>query len=95
MILELKIVDFSKTEMPSYQISLTQLSQLEHAIRNHKILGIGMLSHFINIYIDDNWRDENVCIQSMYNPEDRYCEFNFTKRKAWIQNEKTVETITW
>jgi hypothetical protein len=79
--------------MPSYQITLTHLDQLEDALRCRQILGVGMLSHFLRIAIAQSWRNENVYIQSMYDPENRYCEFNFKKQICWIQNGRKIEQI--
>lgn len=73
--------------MPCYEITQTQLELLKNDIRHGKILGVGMLSNFIKIYIQ-NWKNRQVKIASMYFPDDDYCVFDFSKNRAIINDPR-------
>jgi hypothetical protein len=76
--------------MPYYEITQTQLDGLKDAIKTGQIMGVGMLSHFLDIHIDNSWENEDVVIASMYFPDDDYCTFYFPRKRAYIvDGEKT------
>lgn len=77
--------------MPYYEIPETQFYQLKDAIKKGKIVGVGALSHFLNIYINKTWEIEDVVIANMYFPEDEYCIFDFPRKRVFITDETSYK----
>ena len=64
----------------TYQLSDMDMLALEHIYlgQNYQI-GVGSLSRFLRIYIDNAWRRMPVRFCNMYDPKE-YIEFDFSKR---------------
>lgn len=70
--------------MPYYEINETLFYQLKDALNDGKIMGVGLLSQFLNIHIDKTWETEDVMIANMYFPSSTFCIFDFPKKRAFI-----------
>lgn len=61
----------------TYTISSTDMRALEKVYIGHDYhIGVGSLSRFLNIYIDERWKEMPVRFCDIYN-EDEYIEFDF------------------
>jgi len=80
--------------MPTYYITETNLRLLEDSIYHGKVLGVGLLSQTIGIFIDQNWQTEPVIVASLYDPN-HYCKFEFYKCSAYISNNNKIQKFKW
>jgi len=46
--------------MPYYFVNQTQFDLLANAVKSGQIMGVGMLSQFVRIDIEQSWRVEDV-----------------------------------